>query len=154
MTRLKSVLLGFMACCIGALASPAYAQDSVDIKEVESWLRAYEVAWEERDPDKAVQIFTEDATYQVDPYSEPHVGHSGIRQYWADVTSDQRDVEFSAEVLAVTENTGIAHWHAELTQASSGALVTLDGIFVLEFSAQGKCSSLREWWHVQVEQNP
>lgn len=148
----RGILLITWACCLGSLECHADGQDSLSIDDVESWLAAYEQAWEELDPDRAVLIFTEDATYQVDPYSEPHVGHTGIHDYWATVTNDQRDVDFSAEVLALNGDTGIAHWHSEFIQVSSGARVTLDGIFVLQFSAQGKCRGLKEWWHVQVEE--
>ncbi len=130
----------------------ANAEDQRDltIPALEDWLKSYEVAWETLDADKAAGLFTEDATYQVDPYSEPHQGQKGIHDYWADVTADQKDVSFTFEVLAVTGHTGIAHWHSEFTQVSSGSKITLDGIFVLEFSQEGLCQSLKEWWSLKV----
>lgn len=119
--------------------------------DLAAWLDGYEEAWETLDADRAAALFTEDATYQDSPYSEPHQGRNGIHDYWSTVTSDQQDVDFSYEVLSVSGNTGIAHWHSELTQKSSGSQVVLDGIFVLEFSPDGLCRTLREWWHVKVE---
>ncbi len=118
---------------------------------LETWLKGYEEAWETLDPDKAAALFTADATYRDDPYKEPHRGREGIREYWSTVTADQKDVDFTFQVLAVTRSTGIAHWHAEFSSRANGAGITLDGIFVLEFDARGLCRSLKEWWHLKID---
>jgi hypothetical protein len=52
-------------------------------------------------------------------------------------------------VIAVNGNTGVAHWSAKFRLASTGAMIELDGVFVLEFDANGQCTSLREWWHLR-----
>ena len=115
-----------------------------------AWLTGYEQAWEELDAEKAGKLFTENATYQETPYKDPFRGRSEIKNYWATVTADQSNVDFTFEVLSVSGNTGIAHWHSEFTQPSTGSKVILDGIFVLEFSTGGLCKSLKEWWHFQA----
>lgn len=113
------------------------------------WLARYRTAWETRDPDAASKLFTENATYREKPFDAPKAGRSGVREYWAQVTADQRDVQFTSDAIAVHGNTGVAHWHAKFKLASVGATIELDGVFVLEFDASGLCSSLREWWHVK-----
>lgn len=128
-----------------AADSPGLTRDALA-----AWLEGYEEAWETLDADKAAALFAEDATYRDNPYADPYRGRAGVHEYWTAVTSDQQDVDFSYEVLSVSANTGIAHWHSELTQASSGARIVLDGIFVLEFTPEGLCQSLEEWWHIQV----
>jgi hypothetical protein len=84
------------------------------------------------------------------PFDAPKAGRSGIRDYWATVTADQRNVHFESQVLAVDGQTGVAHWSASLTAASGGVRVELDGAFVLTFDDDGLCSELREWWHVRT----
>jgi ketosteroid isomerase-like protein len=113
----------------------------------ESWLDAYKRAWEARDPEDAADLFTADATYQETPFEEPVRGTDGIRDYWSDATRYQEGVEFSYEILATTESGGIAHWHSEFTRLSSGSAVELDGVFLVELDASGKCTEFREWWH-------
>jgi nuclear transport factor 2 (NTF2) superfamily protein len=134
------------------LSGIAFAADGPGLTrdKVAAWLEGYEEAWETLDADQAAALFTEGATYRDNPYADPYQGRQGIREYWTTVTSDQRDVEFSYEVLSVSGNTGIAHWHSEFTQESSGSGIVLDGIFVLEFTPEGLCRSLKEWWHLQV----
>ena len=52
-------------------------------------------------------------------------------------------------MIALNGNTGVAHWSAKFSLASTGGLIELDGVFVLEFDDKGQCTSLREWWHVR-----
>jgi|SRR5215203_3058419 len=112
-----------------------------------NWLDAYKRAWEARDPEAAADVFTADATYQETPFEEPVRGRRGIRDYWFDATRYQEGIEFSYEVLATTETGGIAHWRSEFTRLTSDSAVELDGIFLVELDADGKCTEFREWWH-------
>jgi ketosteroid isomerase-like protein len=114
-----------------------------------AWLDAYGEAWESRDADKAATLFSSDSTYQVTPYEEPHRGPDGVRQYWAGVTENQRNVQFEHEPLSINGNTGIAHWSAQFDIDPDGPHLELNGIFVLKFDQDGKCSQLREWWHLK-----
>lgn len=117
---------------------------------LEGWLGRYKQAWEQRDAAAAASLFTENAAYHETPFDAPKAGRSGIRDYWAGVTADQRNVEFDSEVLGINGATGMASWTAHFTSASSGAHIALKGVFVLTFDATGLCSELREWWHVKV----
>jgi uncharacterized protein (TIGR02246 family) len=119
---------------------------------VENWLARYKDAWEQRDPAKAASLFTEHAPYHELPFDAPKAGRSGIRDYWATVTADQRNVDFKSQLIAVTGQTAVARWSARLSSASSGVRVELDGVFILTFDASGLCSELREWWHVKTSQ--
>ena len=113
----------------------------------ESWLDAYKRAWETRDPEAAADIFTMDATYHETPFEEPVRGREGIRNYWSDATRYQEGIEFSYEILAITETSGIAHWRSGFTRLTSNSAVELDGIFLVRLDADGKCTEFREWWH-------
>jgi uncharacterized protein (TIGR02246 family) len=119
----------------------------MDRPTFDNWLDAYKRAWETRDPEAAADLFTTDATYQETPFEEPMTGRESIRDYWSDVTRYQEGVEFSYEILATTETSGIAHWRSEFTRLTSGSAVELDGIFLVELDADGKCTEFREWWH-------
>ena len=115
----------------------------------ENWLDAYKRAWEDRDPEAAADLFMAHATYHETPFEAPARGREGIRDYSSDATRCQEGIEFSYEVLATTENTGIAHWHTEFTRQTSNSTVELDDIFQVALDADGKCTEFREWWHKQ-----
>jgi hypothetical protein len=131
----------FMEVIVPAQLTPA---------ALEAWLARYKEAWEQRDPARAAALFTENAPYHEMPFDAPKAGRRGIRDYWATVTADQRDVDFKSSIIAVNGQTGVARWSAKLKSASSGVNVELDGVFVLTFDDSGLCSELREWWHVRT----
>ena len=136
---------------IAILAGPAPgAHAQVTNAKVDAWLGGYREAWEKRDAERAAQLFTEGATYREMPFDAPKNGRAGVREYWSQVTADQREVEFRSQTIAVNGNTGVAHWSAKFKLASTGATVELDGVFVLELDPKsGLCTALREWWHVR-----
>jgi uncharacterized protein (TIGR02246 family) len=111
------------------------------------WLDAYKRAWETRDPEAAANLFTENAAYHETPFEDPVRGREGIRNYWSDATRYQEGIEFTSEVLATTETSGIAHWHCAFTRLTSDSVVELDGIFLVKLDADGECTEFCEWWH-------
>jgi ketosteroid isomerase-like protein len=140
---------GLLVATLLALSSgPASAQQLTSVA-LEKWLAGYERAWESRDAARAAELFTPNASYHEMPFEAPKAGQAGIREYWASVTADQRDIDFKSQVISVTGQTGVAHWSATFTAPSTGARVELDGVFVLKFDADGRCSELREWWHLK-----
>jgi len=133
------------------LASAFTAQaKTLDSALLEAWLQRYGAAWEARDPAAAAALFTPGATYHEMPFDPVKQGRAAIQDYWKTVTADQREIQVETRVIAVNGNTGVAHWKATFKLQSTGATISLDGVFVLEFAASGECSSLREWWHVKT----
>ena len=121
----------------------------MNVNELERWLRAYGDAWEQRDAAGACRLFANDALYYETPYAEPFRGRDGIGSYWSSVTADQRDIRFESTPIGVVGSTGIARRSAKFKPAPSGADVELNGVFLLEFDDQGRCATLREWWHAR-----
>ena len=134
--------------CLLALSLAAHAR-ALDNASLETWLKKYGTAWETRDAAAAGPLFAADATYHEMPFDPAEQGRAAIQDYWKTVTADQRDIKFESKVISVNGNTGVAHWKATFKLQSSGATISLDGVFVLEFAESGECKSLREWWHVK-----
>jgi SnoaL-like protein len=117
-----------------------------------SWLDAYGRAWEARDPEAVIALFAEDGTYQETPFVEPMCGRPAIAAYWSRATGPHTNVHFEYEVLALDSNQGIARWCCSFVRVPVKASLKLYGIFVLQFDREGRCQSLREWWHRQENQ--
>lgn len=141
----RGYLVAAGLCSLSAFSASA---QQVDRATVTRWLAGYEQAWEARDADRAAELFTPDAKYHEMPFDAPKDGRAGIREYWSTVTADQRNIDFTYDVVAVEGNRGVAHWHAAF-ETSAGAKIELDGVFVLTLGADGLCRELREWWHIK-----
>ena len=148
MKRLIVPLL--LAAGFSVFSDPSQAK-ALDTAELETWLKKYEVAWETFDAAAAGRLFTGQATYHDNAYKPVMQGRAAIEQYWRTETANQRDVDFQSQVIAVSGNTGVAHWSAKFSLKSNGATIELDGVFVLEFDNSGQCKALREWWFVKTE---
>jgi ketosteroid isomerase-like protein len=111
-----------------------------------TWLTAYGRAWEERDPEAAAALFTEDGVYAWGPYEEPMRGRDAIRARWAEVTSAQSNVRFSAEALGSVASGDVAHWACSF-DVGDDLRIDLDGIFIVVLTEDGHCSDFREWWN-------
>jgi ketosteroid isomerase-like protein len=136
----------------GPVPSALRAEDILNRGDVERWLALYGRAWETMDPDTAVELFTQDATYQETPFDEVMRGRPAIHAYWAEIPDYHRDVSFESEVLTVDGDRALAHWWVSLFRVKSGERTKSDGIFLLDFEeGTGLCRSLREWWHVGPE---
>ena len=124
---------------------------SIDQATFQSWLEAYGKAWEERDPEAAAALYAEDGTYQVTPFSEPLRGRKAIFEYWCGVARTEENVRFGYEILVANPEMNIARWWASFVIVPQGLKTKLDGIFLIALDADGRCTSLREWWHKQQD---
>lgn len=115
--------------------------------QFECWLGNYGGAWKNRAPQAAADLFADDGTYQVTPFVEPIRGRAAIFEYWSHVAETERDIQFGYEVLALTPEAGIARWWASFLIVPQGLQTKLDGIFLITLDADGRCKSLKEWWH-------
>jgi hypothetical protein len=115
------------------------------------WLDAYGRAWEAGDPEAAARLFTDDATYHETLFDEPMRSRAQISEYWSGVPRSQDDVRFSYEILATSEEEGVAHWSARFVRLPTRTPVELDGILLAKLDAGGRCTEFREWWHCQEE---
>ena len=118
----------------------------MDRETFKGWLEAYGRAWEAGDPEAAAELFAEDAAYHESPFDEPMRGREEITDYWSEVPRSQDEVRFSYEILATSQEQGIAHWSASFMRLPDRTPVELDGILLAKLN-DGRCTEFREWWH-------
>jgi uncharacterized protein (TIGR02246 family) len=118
----------------------------------ENWVATLIRAWEMRDAQAAANLFTEDATYQENPFDEPLRGRAAIRAYWADLPRQQDEINVTYEVLDVTDTSGVASWSASYVRIPTRERVRLAGVFVASFQGDSeRALAFREWWHQRDE---
>jgi limonene-1,2-epoxide hydrolase len=114
---------------------------------LEAWIEGYRTAWESRDSDAVITLFTPEATYRSNIFEEPHRGHDGIRAYWDSVTEAQSDVSVRmGRPFADGQRVTVEFW---TNMKVAGDEVTLPGCLLLDFDESGLCTRLREYWHFE-----
>jgi limonene-1,2-epoxide hydrolase len=117
--------------------------------EAQDVLDAYKRAWETRDPDAAVELFSPDAELRRDPFEEPLRGANAIRAYWNQAAESQAHVEFDAERIWASGRTVLASWHVAFTVRATAQRIRARGFMTLELDDRGKVWRARQWWHTR-----
>jgi len=134
--------------------------------DIEQFMRGYQAAWEARDPARFAALFHADGEYHNTPFAVQR-GREQLAEYWKRVQL-QEDVKLEYEVLARSDDDGIAHWRTtyqvaseelfRIWAASTGThlmarqpgeplpRMVLDGLLQAQF-ADGLCRCARIWWH-------
>lgn len=114
-------------------------------------LAKYKKAWEARDPDRAIRLFTPDATYHEDPFdTRPMRGLREIREYWAEVPKFQKNITFTYGPVFRLDQSSIwgAEWSARYTKVKTGERIKLKGVLFCELRRE-KIRRFWEYWHIR-----
>lgn len=115
---------------------------------VDEWADRYARAWEERDEDAIAALFTPDAEYRSAPFREPFRGEAEIRAYWRRGAGTQQDVRVRMGRPFMDGDRAAVEWWTTMNDTDDGE-VTLPGCLLLRFAPDGRCSELREYWHLE-----
>lgn len=108
-------------------------------------INTYGESWMERNADKIVTVFTEDASY-FDPREGVVSGHAGIRDYWQfKVINNQKDIHFELLNLWIDGETVIAEWHATFVDIERSLKIDMTEVAIFD-TRDDKFSSLREYY--------
>jgi SnoaL-like protein len=113
------------------------------------WLDAYAQAFIGQNGRAAAALFAYDATYQWGPFGDLLRGPEAIRRKWGESMDPRAEERFEYEVLAVTDEIGIARWIASSHLPSHPDVTHYDGIFAVRLGADTLCTEFREWWNSQ-----
>jgi ketosteroid isomerase-like protein len=108
-------------------------------------IEIYGKAWETRDPELIITIFTEEATYN-DPKEPENIGRDAIKKYWeTKVIGEQKDIKFTLLHLWVDGDTVIAEWHATFIDIKRNLHIDMTEVAIFGVKDE-KFSSLREYY--------
>ena len=111
--------------------------------DVQRWLDAYIAAWSSYDAAEIAGLFTDDATYRYDPFSEPVVGGAAIAADWLEDRDapGSWEAEYRPFVVDGDRAVGVGETRYPLEGKRYG------NAYVLEFAADGRCSAFTEWYY-------
>ncbi|MDQ1546623.1 MAG: hypothetical protein QOH69_1527 [Actinomycetota bacterium] len=112
---------------------------------VNEWMTAYRAAWESNDPAEIGALFTDDALYYNEPFTEPARGRDAIVARWIERKDDPGSTSFTWKLLA--ESDGLAFVQGETDYGS----VKYSNLWVIRFapssqSRKAEATEFTEWW--------
>lgn len=119
----------------------------MDMQRVTQWLATYKTSWETQDADLFVTLFTPDCEYRDTPWIEPVPGRE-FHAFWRALAKIQQDNHIELQILGpASGDRVVVNWQARSTRRGIGERREGNGIFVLTFAHDGRCSDVREWQH-------
>jgi ketosteroid isomerase-like protein len=110
---------------------------------VADWLARYERAWRTAGTDTLVELFTEDATYQLAPYDDPLVGLPAIAAMWEVEREGPNEVfSMTSDIVAVDGATAVVR--VEVVYGDPAVREYRD-LWVIRFDADGHSMAFEEW---------
>ena len=114
---------------------------------VQRWLDAYVSAWKSYDPQVVGDLFSENATYAYNPFSEPVQGRAAIVASWLEEPDATGTYDGHYEPIMIEGDRAITNGRSLYFEPDGTTLkAEWNNIFVLHFDADGRCSEYREWY--------
>lgn len=111
---------------------------------LQNWIDAYTKAWESNEPDDIRALFSEDAEYRTEPYSEPWVGHEEIVAGWLEAADTAGEWSFDWHALVETPDLCIVQGETEYNDGPD-----YNNLWVIRLAPDGRADSFTEWWMEQ-----
>jgi hypothetical protein len=140
--------------CMFVAASAASAPFKVSKQTATKWMQGYLQAWETRDADAVVKLFTPSGVYQSIPgvSSQTFVGRKAIHKYWFNVTRPQSMIHGIQGKPIVTGNrAAIEIWvtfRDPVYNPKGKHMITLLETNVVTFVKSGLASKNVEYWNI------
>lgn len=112
-----------------------------DHRAIAQWIAGYRRAWESNAPADIVALFTEDAEYRTEPYSEPWTGHAEILTEWLSAADEPGETSFEWTTLVRDD-------HVSVVEATTVYALGLRyrNLWVIRLAPDGRASAFTEWW--------
>jgi ketosteroid isomerase-like protein len=111
---------------------------------LDKWMAAYRAAWESNDPSDIGALFTDDAVYYNEPFTDPSRGREAIISSWLKRQDAPGSTTFTWSPLSVTDDVAIIQ----------GETIYPDdrysNLWVIRFAPSGEATEFTEWWMDQA----
>jgi hypothetical protein len=153
-TGLPAIAVAVALSCAFAFVAQAAGTYSVSKQTAAKWIQGYLTAWETRDADAVVKLFTPGGVYQSIPgvSSQTFVGRKAIHKYWFDVTRPQSKIHGIQGTPIVNGNrAAIEIWvtfRDPVYNPKGSHMITLLETNVVTFVKGGLASKNVEYWNI------
>jgi hypothetical protein len=109
------------------------------------WATVWERAWPVKDVESIVALYADGVEYRALVLREPELGIAGVRAYLTRTFAEEDAIECRfGEPLAAGDRAGV-EWWASWTE--EGEDLTLAGVTLLRFDADGRVVDHRDYWN-------
>jgi nuclear transport factor 2 (NTF2) superfamily protein len=109
------------------------------------WARVWHDAWEARDTAAVVELYAPDVLFSTESFRVPYRGWDGVRTYVQQAFDEERNPRVWVGEPVVEGDRAAIEWWAAVVE--NGVEITLAGISMLRFDADGLVVDQRDVWN-------
>jgi nuclear transport factor 2 (NTF2) superfamily protein len=109
------------------------------------WARVWHEAWEARDTESIVELYAPEVLFSTESFRVPYRGRDGVRTYVQQAFDEEREPRVWVGEPVVAGDRAAIEWWA--TVVENGVRITLAGISMLRFDADGLVVDQRDAWN-------
>jgi len=116
------------------------------------WATVWERAWAAKDVEAIVALYSDSARYRALVLREPEVGVAGVRAYLQRTFGEENAIECQfGEPVAGSDRAAVEWWSS---WTEGGEDLTMAGVTILRFDADGMVVDHRDYWNQLDRREP
>ena len=116
--------------------------DADQARRLQAWVDGYVQAWNSNDPAAVGALFSPDAAYHTEPYSQPWQGRDEIVRRWLERKDAPGETEFRWHPLAVDADVAVVQGETVYRDPPH----TYSNLWVIRLDVDGRCTEFTELW--------
>jgi limonene-1,2-epoxide hydrolase len=102
-------------------------------------------AWKNQDVEAVMQTIADDCEYYETVFEKPCQNISEIKKLWEVVPTNQKNIEYSYEIISENKNFCLINFLVKRTMISSEEVQEIDGIFQVAVNEDDQCTFFKQW---------
>ena len=115
------------------------------------WIVSFMDGWKNRDIDAVMKTISNDCKYYESAFKEPCKDVNEIKFLWEVVPLNQKDINYSYEIILENDKYCIVNFLIERTLIPSLIIQKIDGIFLISLNQDGLCKYFKQWRSIKEE---
>ena len=114
-------------------------------KVYDDWIEKFMMSWKNLEGVNTVRYFSKDCKYYENPLDNPCSTFEEIEKLWEVVEENQKDIEYTYEILCYNEDVCIVNWKMKRLFIPNNTIQSIDGIFEIKLNKDGLCNYFKQW---------
>jgi SnoaL-like protein len=114
--------------------------------DVQRWLERYVAAWTTYDTEAIGDLFSDEASYRYQPYSDPVVGREAIVASWLKEVDEPGTFDAHYDAWAVEDDLATGIGESRYMDPDGSFRTLYHNVFLLRFDGHGKCTEFVEYF--------
>lgn len=119
------------------------------MKNYKSFIKKFMDSWKDLEGEKTCELMADNLQYFENPIDPPLTSKREVLPLWKIVPENQKDINYSGEILFYDENSCIYHFVMQRTMTKTGKRQNIDGVFEIKLNDANKLTYFKQWRFVK-----